>query len=92
MCYMVERIGIRELRQHASRFVERVHQGERFFVTNRGMDTAELVPIPGELLDRLRTQQRLRPATTSLSDLAPPPVVDEGRSGSAALQELREER
>ncbi|MGI9111755.1 MAG: type II toxin-antitoxin system Phd/YefM family antitoxin [Gaiellaceae bacterium] len=42
----MERIGIRELRQHASRWVRRAAAGESFEVTDRGRPVARLEPLP----------------------------------------------
>lgn len=42
----MERIGIRELRQHASRWVQRAAAGETFEVTDRGRPVALLQPLP----------------------------------------------
>ena len=50
MCYLVgmERIGVRELRQHATRYLGRVKAGETVEVTERGKLVALLVPpAPG---------------------------------------------
>jgi prevent-host-death family protein len=44
MCYM-ERIGVRELRQNATRYLERVAAGEVVEITNQGRPVARLVPI-----------------------------------------------
>jgi len=44
----MERIGVRELRQHASRYLARVAGGESLEVTDRGRPVARLVPIVGE--------------------------------------------
>ncbi len=44
----MRRVGIRELRQHASRWLARVAAGESFEVTGRGRPVALLVPLPGE--------------------------------------------
>ncbi|MFD4369388.1 type II toxin-antitoxin system Phd/YefM family antitoxin [Rhodococcus sp. NPDC058521] len=38
-------IGIRELRQHASKYLARVEAGEELAVTNRGRTVARLVPV-----------------------------------------------
>ena len=43
MCYM-ERIGLRELRQNASRYIARVARGETVEVTQRGRLVARIVP------------------------------------------------
>ncbi|HEY3238348.1 MAG TPA: type II toxin-antitoxin system prevent-host-death family antitoxin [Acidimicrobiia bacterium] len=44
----MERIGVRELRQQASRYLARVATGETFEVTDRGRPVAHLVPVPSE--------------------------------------------
>ena len=41
---MSERVGIRELRQNLSRYLERVKAGEDLVVTERGRVVARLVP------------------------------------------------
>jgi prevent-host-death family protein len=88
----MERIGIRELRQHASRYVERAAGGERIVVTNRGHDVAELTPRGGDVLDRLERDGRLRPATADPDDLQPPPPRAPGfPSSTEALEEQRDE-
>lgn len=38
-------IGIRELRQHASRYLAQVEAGEELAITNRGRTVARLVPV-----------------------------------------------
>lgn len=45
----MERIGVRELRQHASRYLRRVAAGESFLVTDRGHAVAVLSPPEHEL-------------------------------------------
>ncbi len=46
-CYfgVVKVIGIRELRQNASRYLAQVEAGEELAVTNRGRVVARLVPV-----------------------------------------------
>ncbi|MGQ0679125.1 MAG: type II toxin-antitoxin system Phd/YefM family antitoxin [Actinomycetota bacterium] len=41
----MERIGVRELRQHASRYLARVERGESLTVTDRGRPVARLIPV-----------------------------------------------
>lgn len=41
----MDSIGIRELRQHASRYLERVVQGESLEITDRGRPVARLIPV-----------------------------------------------
>jgi prevent-host-death family protein len=44
----MDRIGVRELRQSASRYLERVARGESLEITDRGRPVAHLVPITTE--------------------------------------------
>ena len=41
-------IGVRQLRQHASRYLEEVAAGESIEITDRGHPVARLVPITGD--------------------------------------------
>ncbi len=70
-----EKIGIRELRQHASRYVAMAKAGRRVPVTDRGKLVAYLVPAQegGTVLDRMRAAGQVRPAVGDLRDLLPPP-------------------
>jgi len=47
------RIGVRELRQHASRYLAQVAAGESVEVTDRGRLVARLVPAGGDPWDDL---------------------------------------
>lgn len=44
MCYMM-RIGVRELRQYTTRYLERAQAGEIIEITNHGRPVARLMPI-----------------------------------------------
>ncbi|MGO9875925.1 MAG: type II toxin-antitoxin system Phd/YefM family antitoxin, partial [Acidimicrobiia bacterium] len=44
----MDRIGVRELRQHASRYLARVVGGETIEVTDRGRPVALLVPVTAD--------------------------------------------
>lgn len=48
MCYIVthmtETVGVRELRQNLSKYLERVKKGEALAVTERGREVARLIP------------------------------------------------
>lgn len=56
-------IGIRELRQQASRYLRDVQRGETIEVTDRGRPVARLVPVPRDGgLDELAAAGRLEPA------------------------------
>jgi prevent-host-death family protein len=86
----MERIGVRELRQHASRYLARVANGEPFEVTDRGRPVARLVPVPseGNALAELLSSGRLK-APDSDSDLELP--EDFGVDASARLAKMRDE-
>jgi prevent-host-death family protein len=75
----MRRIGIRELRQHASTYLRAVEHGETIQVTDRGRRIALLVPIPEETrLDQLIASGRLRVAVGDLLELGEPlaPIAD----------------
>ena len=84
----MERIGIRELRQYASRYIARVAAGETLEVTDRGRPVARLVPVTNDQWRDLIAAGRVTPATdsTDVADEAP------GRyevDASAALAAIR---
>ncbi len=87
-------IGIRELRQHASRYVRMAKAGHRIPVTERGKLVAYLVPAQdsGTLLDRLAASGNYLPPAGGIEDLLPPPAIPEGRRPlSEVVEELRDE-
>jgi len=68
----MDRIGVRELRQNASRWLRRVAAGESFEVTDRGRPVALLVPVPpGAGLEALVAAGRATPGHGRLGDLGP---------------------
>ena len=87
-------IGIRELRQHASRYVRMVREGRRVAVTDRGNLVAYLVSAdePASVRARLEAAGVYRPAVGSMLDLLPPPPTPEGsRPLSEVVEELRDQ-
>ncbi len=89
----MDSVGIRELRQHASRYVRMAKEGQRIAVTERGKLVAYLVPAEdtGTLLDRLAASGDYVPPAGGIDDLLPPPVVPQGRRPlSEVLSELRD--
>lgn len=95
LCYMAERVGVRELRQNLSRWLRRVENGESFEVTDRGRPVAQLSPLPGDdVIARLVREGRIaRVATRDLADLPPPlPPRPGSRPLSDVLDELREDK
>ena len=87
MCYM-ERIGLRELRQHASRYIARVAQGETVEVTQRGRLVARIVPAVEDPWEDLILRGEVIPAASSEGLLDEPPG-DYGFDASAELERLR---
>jgi len=56
-------VGVRELRNHLSRYLERVRDGEEVIVTDRGHAIARVSPIGAErVLDRLIAEGVVTPA------------------------------
>lgn len=89
----MERIALRDLRNHASRVVRRAHAGERIIITVDGVPTAQIVPLdvtPVEAtMDDLVTQGRvLAPRVAS----APPPAQPIDLPGVPALSDVVQEQ
>jgi prevent-host-death family protein len=86
----MDSIGVRELRQHASRYLERVRRGESIEVTDRGTPVAILVPAAThDVRDRLVREGRLVPRRGART--LPEPVISSLSTGQV-LDELRAER
>ena len=72
------RIGIRELRQHASVYVDLAEKGYTVDITNRGRLVAQLVPVrePGSPLERLIAAGIIEPAEEpgGVGDIDPYPA------------------
>lgn len=88
------RIGIRELRQHASRYLRSVKQGETVTVTERGEPIAELRPLARRenTIERLESEGRITPARGDLLGLAPMLPPDGYPPLSGIVDELREDQ
>lgn len=86
----MDRIGIRELRQHASRYVARAAAGESIEITDRGKLVAVLSP-PRKVsaLDRLRAAGHVHEAKGDLRDVEPVPPLPGERPLSEELADLR---
>jgi prevent-host-death family protein len=82
------RIGIRELRQHASVYVDLAEKGYTVDITNRGRLVAQLVPVrePGSPLERLIAAGIIEPAEEpgGAGGLDPYPASAARASGSGA--------
>lgn len=87
-------IGIRELRQHASRYVAMAKAGRRIAVTDRGKLVAYLVPAeePTTNYQRMVAAGEVRLATGNILDHLQPDRAEPGeRPLSEVLQEMRDE-
>ncbi|MHB2024783.1 MAG: type II toxin-antitoxin system Phd/YefM family antitoxin [Mycobacteriales bacterium] len=84
----MERIGVRELRQHASRYLAKVAGGETLEVTDRGRAVAHLVPIRTDAWDDLVASGRVTPAEDA-ADVADERPGDYGVAASQALARMR---
>lgn len=93
LCYMGT-VGVRELRQNLSVYLDRVKRGEALTVTEHGRVVAMLRPpeTTGSPTERLVAEGRARPATRSLRDLPKPLRVTLPRPLSAILDEQRDDR
>jgi prevent-host-death family protein len=84
----MDRIGVRELRQHASKYLNRVAHGETIEVTDRGRPVARLVPTPQSTWQDLVDRGLVIEATGAGGVLDDEPI-DAGIDASARLEELR---
>src|SRR5829696_8805913 len=98
MCYMVRRtgsatVGVRELRQNLSIYLDRVKKGEALTVTEHGEAVAILRPLPhaSGVLDRIIAGGRTSTPTRTLNELPRPLRVKLDRPLSAILDEQRDE-
>lgn len=87
----MRRVSVRDLRQHASRWLREVQAGESFEVTDRGRPVALLAPLPaGGTLDRLIAAGRVRPAKDDLLTYGPPLSPHPGEPlPSRVLEQMR---
>jgi prevent-host-death family protein len=68
-------VGVRELRNNLSRYLDRVRDGTELVVTDRGHAIARVVPVDGErALDRLIAEGVVTPARQKRSR-APKPIA-----------------
>jgi len=90
------RVGIRELRQNLSIYLDRVKAGETLEVTEHGQLVAQLGPRPAKatsIIDQMIAEGRITPATFDHRNLPPPPNLPDpsGRTLSETLLQMRDE-
>lgn len=91
----MEHVSVRELRQHLSRYLQRVAAGERLVVTERRRPVAMLGPLPEEddVLEYLISIGEATRAEGDLLDLPPPKPAPAGAPSSEEIYEdLRADR
>ena len=97
MCYspVMERIAVRELRNHASQVVRRARAGERMIITVDGVPVAEIGPIrsadrSGTFEELVATGAIIAARRRSTAPPARPVPAPAGRTSSKVLRELRD--
>jgi len=85
----MQRIGVRELRQNASRYLDRVREGETIAVTEHGTLVALLVPpAAASRRQSMIVAGQLHPGSGDLLELEP--LALEGEPPSEVLRRMRE--
>lgn len=87
-------VGVRELRQNLSVYLDRVKKGEALTVTEHGAAVALLRPLPpaGTALDRLVAEGHARPPARPLASRPKPLAVTPRRPLAELLDDERNER
>ncbi len=91
----MDTVGVRELRQYLSVYLDRVRKGEHLVVTERNIPVAKLVPLDEtrSAVDRLVAEGKLIPAIRpGPIDFKPIKLRGSARPGSEALEYVRGER
>ena len=87
-------VGVRELRQNLSVYLDRVKKGEALTVTEHGAAVAILRPLPNAptVLARLVAEGRATAPSRSLRNLPRPLAVSLDKPLGAILDDIRDER
>ncbi|MEN8130000.1 MAG: type II toxin-antitoxin system prevent-host-death family antitoxin [Pseudomonadota bacterium] len=89
-------VGIREAKQHLSKLLKRVQQGEAVLVKDRGRPVARIVPIDTaelsltERIKRLEVQGVIEPLAEKQRKVLPSPIPVPEAMAQRFLQEDRE--
>ncbi len=90
----MDRVGIRELRNYASRVVRRAQAGQRIVITVDGVPAAQIGPLDdgrsARTLDDLIAAGQVLPPRTSVPP--PPPMPMPSPDGSSSTEILRRDR
>ena len=84
-------VGVRELRQYATRVLQRVRKGEVVGVTDRGVLVAQIVPVPDDpWLAAEQAGTVIAPRRQGNVADIPTPPESPGQSATEILAELRD--
>lgn len=98
MCYMEKRhastVGVRELRQNLSVYLDRVKKGEALTVTEHGAAVAILRPLANAptVLARLVAEGRAAAPARAVGNLPRPLTVSLEKPLARILDDIRDER
>ena len=86
----MDSVGVKELRQNASKVLRRVAAGESLLVTDRGRPIARLSPLTRSGITELQAAGLVREPLRKMKD-APPavPVAEDGITAAEALATAR---
>jgi prevent-host-death family protein len=87
----MDRIGVRELRQNASKYLKRVESGETIEVADRGRLVARIVPVTRSGLDGLIVDGRASLPTGDALDVEPVLLLPEAPEPSEIVSRMRDE-
>lgn len=83
-------VGIRELRAHLSRYLERVREGEEIVVTDRGAPIAKITPTDGRSrIDELIAAGVLTPPVNRGPRTVPKPIKIKGGISDLVREQRR---
>jgi len=86
----MDRVGNRELRQHARAVIRRVVAGESLEVTDRGRAVARIIPLrPAGVVDQMIAEGRAVPAHCDLLEVRPLRPLAGRPSLSEVLTDMR---
>jgi prevent-host-death family protein len=90
---MTDRVGVRELRQNLSRYLDAVKQGRTFVVTEHGREVARLLPsgVGDAPLARLAAERGATLPVGSLAEVRPR-RRPKGPASGDVLDSLRDDR
>jgi prevent-host-death family protein len=82
-------VGIRELRNHLSAYLERVKEGDEVVVTDRGQAVARLLPMGMSKLEQLIAEGLVTPPKEPNKDYAGKPVKAKGTVSDLVAEQRR---